>query len=1580
MVNKKVVIVTISVLLLITIIPFVFAKGTEVTATYSPEENTKKLTKSEQELEGSKQEYVKDSEIKGLIDETNKSVTITKTNATTKEETWRKEQFLYLISNTDNCWSQCETRYGWVNPTDHWYKVSTDTFNVTFLKTNFEQGVQRHEILILKNVTEEITFNNKTVTYNVVPIYNSTSKTTVNATIETETIKKVTINVTKQKEVPLEYGEVLPPGYETQLIIKGSIQPGTATDNVVNYAGIENFEHAEWYANAIRNYTINISVGDAVDQNVSTFILELNMSDTAIFNDSTFGYMGIRDGNGNLTQVHTKVDGWGTSETGHVYWAVDQNYANNTNVFENFTFIVGQLGQPLDNWKYIFADGSNFTGSGGWTSGSGNTSEFILFKNTDTTEYARWTNYSAVGSGIQTHSRDGAIDDAGCYHSTRNLSIDLIRYDIEMAWSQQPHDEFPGAGGETAFGLYTGICDDSSGNSQGRGIGFTADANTWDGFEGETRASSGSADTATVLADASVTTNNIHHFFFNATATDNVDYNVTAVSGGADGVERTITTHIPHGETMRILMKNWGNSVPDPNVTHGWIYVMYHPQNRSTVLVGGGVATTDNAAPNINDLVFNPSGPFTNNTITVYFSINQSDGEAANASVNWSVDGVQVYYETLLNQADETNASSSLNNGNFSAYENVTVEINATDDAGAEGDGIFSVVIDNYVPTLGSVDINSTAPAYNNTDDDIKIGIRNARDGDGTEANMTNITTQWIRNGTSIWLINAPFEINTSLVTDFSTNATKNYAPFQGGNTTNVSGDYVTHGLRGNALRFGSVGQGTELHVNYGNDTRFDPDGAFSVEVWINRTTREAVTQVLFGRNGAAADPTIWQVRTVASDEDDLIVEWNESDTLTSFTADEVLVDNKWQHIVMTWNTTNLSLYVDGVNRGSVEVSTKADRLGSQTCLGNQCSSLVNAFEGFMDEFKIWNMSLNSTQIEYLNSSSADLFETIPSHFTQVGENWSACVIVNDGSEESAESCTANITVTNLANSAPAIQNNGTVPAIPVWNGTDTVTINLFANLTDDDGDTVPWVNFTLRAPNGTEVISNENGTYSDDDMNYTSVSSYTLGASDLGRWEWWFNTTDGTEATNSPINTFDWGANTTLVENISITSTGTFGSQFTFSADVTGDGKANNMSSVNMAVFYPNGSIAVSAEGTNNSGTYNSTSVNLTVVGNYTYEINATTVFGNSSTTRRGIVINDTIVVNPISYVTVVAVEGDPLEFNVTAYHDSYENFTFSLNVTDELDTNYFTIHIEAPNRSAINGTIHNATNPFNFEVNISTAAMIPDGTFKGNLTLYRHYDNGSDLTFDTLIPLQVGVNPPAGVIELQNSSGQVCASTEGNCNLLAAATTADFITSTYILNNSGGFNLSNCVGLFLNTSGDVENIPGIGINGLASTIEPNSTDTFVIEGTPTTSGTYLRNLDIQCNATDLEFPEALSGHPEQVPLIQLAISAATGGGAGSTGGGGAKRVVFTEIQEVNVTVPLEACGNNFCSFEDNEGVISCNQDCLTMEQIATGRIFNDKQFIRVLLVSIVAVVILNATGITGKKKKRGRGNDRKS
>ena len=577
-------------------------------------------------------EFVRELELLGLKDIEGNNFTSTDTKQ------YFRTDLLDLLSNTNNCWQDCETVYKIANPTDYNLSLADNGLDLEYFQFKGELDVKNSKIFILKNLTRDVhqyvyDYENYTVSEvsNITGKLESYNKTRLKS--ETLQIKEETYEAL----VPLSDEDVIQAHDETKLVVRGSIDLLEGADNVVNYAGIRYSEYAEWYANADRVYSVNLSVGSAVSSNVTTAIINLDMSNTTIFNSSARIYVARNNSAGNLTQRHSELSGYGTS-TGKVYFLIDIDIANNTDILENWSVVVGQLGQPLRTWKHIFFDGSNLTGAEGYTNISGNDSIFQQYKVGDGSEYADWRNKTAapIGTVIEQVSRDNMQLDGSCFHSVKTFTLDTKRYDYEVGFLMTSN-QFSAGAGASIWGLANGTGTVSDINNICRnqnvatdGIFFTNSITGQANRTVRVYTNASATDGTEIMTGANKISKGDRHYYIinitNQTGTEAVTVDIRAKNTNGSGFNGTIqnisTTNMPQGKTLKLFFKTWGDEDPDLNTSIGAITLMVFPQNRTTAYVGGGSAlnppapadtTSPSAINQINpaNAVINTSNSFT---------------------------------------------------------------------------------------------------------------------------------------------------------------------------------------------------------------------------------------------------------------------------------------------------------------------------------------------------------------------------------------------------------------------------------------------------------------------------------------------------------------------------------------------------------------------------------------------------------------------------------------------------------------------------------------------------------------------------------------------------------------------------------------------------------------------------------------------------------------------------------------------------------------------------------------------------------------------------------------------------------
>jgi hypothetical protein len=95
--------------------------------------------------------------------------------------------------------------------------------------------------------------------------------------------------------------------------------------------------------------------------------------------------------------------------------------------------------------------------------------------------------------------------------------------------------------------------------------------------------------------------------------------------------------------------------------------------------------------------------------------------------------------------------------------------------------------------------------------------------------------------------------------------------------------------------------------------------------------------------------------------------------------ANDAVSLNKWQHVAVTYNRTHLVFFVDGLEKGII--SDPNHYLGNSNdylYIGN--ASYDRPYNGLIDEVRIWNRSLNRTEIQAEMSSSMPVSRPVASY------------------------------------------------------------------------------------------------------------------------------------------------------------------------------------------------------------------------------------------------------------------------------------------------------------------------------------------------------------------------------------------------------------------------------------------------------------------------------------------------------------------------------------------------------------------------------------------------------------------------
>ena len=212
------------------------------------------------------------------------------------------------------------------------------------------------------------------------------------------------------------------------------------------------------------------------------------------------------------------------------------------------------------------------------------------------------------------------------------------------------------------------------------------------------------------------------------------------------------------------------------------------------------------------------------------------------------------------------------------------------------------------------------------------------------------------------------------------------------GNTQDSSGNLL-HGTITNNMSavnctapgHNGIGQGCKFTSNGGitlpvSTFYNEPFGnGLSISMWIN-STFDGQTQLVLATKGChttSGAEYMWYLNngtnSMGLDDRQCKNSGNEAQTAT---LDNMINKGEWQHVVMTWidsgqanvGKTNYTLYINGQQASFFSRTTPVQSLCSlfQMVLGNRLDYTSRPFRGTMDEVKIWNREINSTEVSLL--------------------------------------------------------------------------------------------------------------------------------------------------------------------------------------------------------------------------------------------------------------------------------------------------------------------------------------------------------------------------------------------------------------------------------------------------------------------------------------------------------------------------------------------------------------------------------------------------------------------------------------
>gem|GEM_PF-6698078 len=543
----------------------------------------------------------------------------------------------------------------------------------------------------------------------------------------------------------------------------------------------------------------------------------------------------------------------------------------------------------------------------------------------------------------------------------------------------------------------------------------------------------------------------------------------TAASGttiSACGPTQTVGT----GRFGAYLVNTTGNSVEVDSLNNIFTFGVYHVVTRyngsAIALYVNGTETTSSPffgnlqQNNSNELYIGAATPI---PLTLYF--NGTIGSVIIYNRSLSSEQIASHYRSGLGEYNVTVAQETFRAENWSV---IITPLNAT---GWNGSALISngLTILNSPPSLSRSSIlNTTNILTNNTATNLTV-YADATDGDN---DRINFIYNWLVNGTSITVLNVPMTDNAST---------------NGGQTVFDFSGYNNYGILGSDTRGDSAEPVVQTrncpgpdnvcyafngsqYINFSARPQFNITQRLTIEAWVNTSTScsaiagrlKSSTQGSYalGIAGSQQFGTCTQSATTGRISLTII---NASGY--SFEADGPtnIFMNKIYHLTATYNTTQISLYVNGslVSTNTSIVGNIGINNSIENGIGNGEAGITagsgsSNFNGTIGDVRIYNLTLTPQQVweNYLNGAGG--YNQTVQEQTFRDESWKVTVTPIDSFGWNGTTNTSN-TVT-IPDAPPSITS-------AVLNTTDISTNNTNQNLTaaplggsDPDQDAINYV------------------------------------------------------------------------------------------------------------------------------------------------------------------------------------------------------------------------------------------------------------------------------------------------------------------------------------------------------------------------------------------------------------------------------------------------------------------------------------------------------------------------------------------
>jgi len=193
-------------------------------------------------------------------------------------------------------------------------------------------------------------------------------------------------------------------------------------------------------------------------------------------------------------------------------------------------------------------------------------------------------------------------------------------------------------------------------------------------------------------------------------------------------------------------------------------------------------------------------------------------------------------------------------------------------------------------------------------------------------------------------------------------------------NGTIINGATWVDGKVGNALRFDGVDDYVYVPTS---SSLNDYSGGLTLMAWIKTDTVSTYQQHIIAKGNGFGYPGEDYAITLQPGDDLLFFIGGTAAWVVYGVYPDAVTPNKWYHVAATWNGTEWAIYVNGTLKasGGNQSNSPLNFSSSPLCVGREPGWPSTSFDGLIDEVRIYNRALSSSEIFDAYAGEVVLFD-----------------------------------------------------------------------------------------------------------------------------------------------------------------------------------------------------------------------------------------------------------------------------------------------------------------------------------------------------------------------------------------------------------------------------------------------------------------------------------------------------------------------------------------------------------------------------------------------------------------------------